>query len=147
MIIVHIFDYGVSLIIVVFGKVFFNFNFFNFWYISIASLFNRLTCGVAFFTEDKAEAIAKTPEGECSPVYENEDVKCIGRVHQKVREIFTTSPEEMNAVIKAFRSSKASGPDGITYRALKHAPWKFIMHMTEICNTMFRLRHFLSQWK
>ncbi|GJQ66766.1 hypothetical protein Trydic_g21892 [Trypoxylus dichotomus] len=51
------------------------------------------------------------------------------------------STEEVKATIKSFRPNKAPGPDGITYRALKHAPRKFVMHMTNICNAMLRLRH------
>ncbi|GJQ79544.1 hypothetical protein Trydic_g16391 [Trypoxylus dichotomus] len=47
----------------------------------------------------------------------------------------------------SFRPTKAPGPDGVTYRALKHAPKKFVMHITNICNAMLRLRHFPSQWK
>ncbi|GJQ70198.1 hypothetical protein Trydic_g22658 [Trypoxylus dichotomus] len=54
-----------------------------------------------------------------------------------------TSPEEVKAIVKSFRPNKAPGPDGITYRALKHVPKKFV----NICNAMLRLRHFPSQWK
>ncbi|GJQ75540.1 hypothetical protein Trydic_g17625 [Trypoxylus dichotomus] len=82
--------------------------------------------GVVFAAKDKAKAFAETLERQRSPVYENVDVNCIER---------------------AFRSNKASGPDGITYRALNLAPRKFVMHMTNICNAMLRLRHFPSQWK
>ncbi|GJQ79380.1 hypothetical protein Trydic_g16239 [Trypoxylus dichotomus] len=113
--------------------------------------------GVAFTTESKAEAFAETLKRQCSSVYENVDVNRIGRVHQRVREIFTseededplrpTSPEDVKAIIKSFWSNKASGPDGITYRVLKHAPRKFVMHMTNISNAMLRLHHFPSQWK
>ncbi|GJQ65586.1 hypothetical protein Trydic_g7684 [Trypoxylus dichotomus] len=49
-------------------------------------------------------------------------------------------------MVKSFRSTKAPGPDGVTYRALKHAPKKFVMHMTNIFNAMLRLPHFPSQW-
>ncbi|GJQ79092.1 hypothetical protein Trydic_g5348 [Trypoxylus dichotomus] len=113
--------------------------------------------GVAFTTEDKAEAFAETLERQCSPIYENVDVNRIGRIHRRVRDFLTaeedkesirpTSPEEVKAIVKSFRSNRAPGPDGITYRALKHAPRKFVMHMTNICNAMLRLRHFPSQWK
>ncbi|GJQ65109.1 hypothetical protein Trydic_g7254 [Trypoxylus dichotomus] len=114
--------------------------------------------GVAFTTEDKAEAFAETLERQCSPVYENVDVDRIGRIHRQVRDLLTaeeddeepirpTSPEEVIAIVKSFRPTKAPGPDGVTYRVLKHAPKKFVMHMTNICNAMLRLRHFPSQWK
>ncbi|GJQ66242.1 hypothetical protein Trydic_g4296 [Trypoxylus dichotomus] len=114
--------------------------------------------GVAFTTEDKAEAFAETLEQQCSPVYENVDVDRIGRIHRQVRDLLTaeeddeepirpTSPEEVKAIVKSFRPTKAPGPDGVTYRALKHAPKKFVMHMTNICNAMLRLRHFPSQWQ
>ncbi|GJQ69537.1 hypothetical protein Trydic_g14098 [Trypoxylus dichotomus] len=114
--------------------------------------------GVTFTTEDKAEAFAETLERQCSPVYENVDVDRIGRIHRQVRDLLTaeendeeplrpTSPEEVKAIVKSFRPTKATGPDGITYRALKHAAKKFVMHMTNICNAMLRLRHFPSQWK
>ncbi|GJQ75554.1 hypothetical protein Trydic_g17638 [Trypoxylus dichotomus] len=58
-----------------------------------------------------------------------------------------TSPEEVKAIIKSFQSNKTPGQHGITYRALKHALRKFVMHMTNICNATLRLRHFPSQWK
>ncbi|GJQ70362.1 hypothetical protein Trydic_g1824 [Trypoxylus dichotomus] len=54
-----------------------------------------------------------------------------------------TSPEEVKAIVKSFRPNKAAGPDGITYQA----PRKFVMHMTNICNAILRLRHFPFQWK
>ncbi|GJQ76809.1 hypothetical protein Trydic_g15017 [Trypoxylus dichotomus] len=60
--------------------------------------------------------------------------------------LYKTSPEKVKA-IKAFRSNKTPGPHGITYSALKHAPRKFVLHMTNICNVMLRLRHFPFQWK
>ncbi|GJQ70625.1 hypothetical protein Trydic_g23016 [Trypoxylus dichotomus] len=112
--------------------------------------------GVAFTTEDKAEAFAETLERQCSPVYENVDR--IRRIHRQVRDLLTaeendeepirpTSPEEVKAIVKSFRPTKAPGPEGVTYRALKHAPKKFVMHMINICNAMLRLRHFPSQWK
>ncbi|GJQ65648.1 hypothetical protein Trydic_g7738 [Trypoxylus dichotomus] len=50
-----------------------------------------------------------------------------------------TSREVTKAIIKVFRSNKAPGPDGITYRAFKHARRKFVMHMTNICNAILRL--------
>ncbi|GJQ70733.1 hypothetical protein Trydic_g666 [Trypoxylus dichotomus] len=113
--------------------------------------------GDAFTTEDKEEAFAETLERQCSPVYENVDVDRIGRIHRQVRDFLTaeedeepvrsTSPEVVKAFEKSFRPTKAPGPDGVTYRALKHAPKKFVMHMTNICNAMLRLRHFPSQWK
>ncbi|GJQ66609.1 hypothetical protein Trydic_g4581 [Trypoxylus dichotomus] len=114
--------------------------------------------GVAFTTEDTAEAFAETLERQCSPVYEYVDVDRIGRNHRQVRGLLPaeeddeelirpTSPEEVKAIVKSFWPTKASGPDGVTYRALKHAPKKFVMHMTNICNAMLRLRHFPSQWK
>ncbi|GJQ66521.1 hypothetical protein Trydic_g4508 [Trypoxylus dichotomus] len=111
--------------------------------------------GVAFTTENKVEAFTETLERQCSPVYENVDR--IGRIHRQVRDVFTaeedgepirpTSPEEVKAIVKSFRPTKAPGPDGVTYRALKHAPKKFVMHMANICNAMLRLHHFPSQWK
>ncbi|GJQ70698.1 hypothetical protein Trydic_g632 [Trypoxylus dichotomus] len=58
-----------------------------------------------------------------------------------------TSPEEMKAIIKAFRYNTAPRPDDITYRTLKHARSKFVMHLTNICNAMLRLQYFPSQWK
>ncbi|GJQ79625.1 hypothetical protein Trydic_g16466 [Trypoxylus dichotomus] len=88
--------------------------------------------GVAFTTENKAEAFAEILELQCSPVYENVDR--IGRIHRQVRGLLTaeedegpirpTSPEEVKAIVKSFRPNKALGPDGITYCALKHAPRK-----------------------
>ncbi|GJQ88801.1 hypothetical protein Trydic_g13294 [Trypoxylus dichotomus] len=112
---------------------------------------------VAFTTEDKAESFAEALERQCSPVYENADVDRIGRIHRQVRDLLMaeedeepirpTSPEEVKAIVKSFRPNKAPGPDGIIYRALKHAPMKFVMHMTNICNAMLRLRHFPSQCK
>ncbi|GJQ70647.1 hypothetical protein Trydic_g23036 [Trypoxylus dichotomus] len=72
--------------------------------------------GVAFSIENKVEAFAETLERQCSLVYGNADVNCIGRVHQREREILTseedkdllrpTSPEEVKAIIKAFRPTK-----------------------------------------
>ncbi|GJQ79607.1 hypothetical protein Trydic_g16449 [Trypoxylus dichotomus] len=88
--------------------------------------------GAAFTIEDKAEAFAETLDGQCSPVYENVDVDRIGRILRQVRDLLTaeedeepiqpTSPEEVTAIVKSFRPNKAPGPDGITYRVLKHAP-------------------------
>ncbi|GJQ71904.1 hypothetical protein Trydic_g3013 [Trypoxylus dichotomus] len=113
--------------------------------------------GVAFTTEDKAEVFAETLERQCSPVHENVDVERIGRIHRQVRDLTAeeddeepirpTSPEEVKAIVKSFRPTKAPGPDGVTYRALEHAPKKFVMHMTNICSAMLRLRHFPYQWK
>ncbi|GJQ79296.1 hypothetical protein Trydic_g16164 [Trypoxylus dichotomus] len=100
---------------------------------------------VAITTEDKAEAFAETLERQCRPVHENVDMDRIGRIHRQVRDLLTaeeddeepirpTSPKEVKAIVKSFRPTKAPGPDGVTYRALKHAPKKFVMHMTNICN-------------
>ncbi|GJQ65566.1 hypothetical protein Trydic_g7665 [Trypoxylus dichotomus] len=108
--------------------------------------------GVAFTTEDKAETL----ERQCSPVYENVD--WIGRIHRQVRDLLTaeegdeesirpTSPKEVKAIVKSFRPTKGPGPDGVTYHALRHAPKKFVMHMTNICNAMLRLRHFPPELK
>ncbi|GJQ79034.1 hypothetical protein Trydic_g8736 [Trypoxylus dichotomus] len=82
------------------------------------------------------------------------DVDHIGRVHRRVRRILAeedeaeplppASPEEIRAIIRAFRTNKAPGSEGITNTALKHAPKKFVMHMTNICNAMLRL--LISNW-
>ncbi|GJQ73995.1 hypothetical protein Trydic_g14324 [Trypoxylus dichotomus] len=50
--------------------------------------------GVAFTTEDKAEAFAETLERQCSLVYENVNVNQIGRIHQRVRDILTAEEDE-----------------------------------------------------
>ncbi|GJQ80516.1 hypothetical protein Trydic_g12407 [Trypoxylus dichotomus] len=115
------------------------------------------TRGIALTTEDKAEAFAEALERQCSPNYENADVDHIGRVHHRIRTIFAeeedeeplppASPEEILAIIKALRPNKAPGAEGITNTALKNAPKKFVMHMTNICNAMLRLRHFPTTWK
>ncbi|GJQ75498.1 hypothetical protein Trydic_g17585 [Trypoxylus dichotomus] len=113
--------------------------------------------GIAYSDEDKAEAFAEALEKQCSPNYEDADVDHIGRVHRRVRRILAeedeeeplppASPEEIRAIIRAFRTNKAPGSEGITNSALKHAPKKFVMHMTNICNAMLRLRHFPTNWK
>ncbi|GJQ65865.1 hypothetical protein Trydic_g3967 [Trypoxylus dichotomus] len=113
--------------------------------------------GIAYSNEDKAEAFAEALEKQCSPNYEDADVDHIGRVHRRVRRILAeedeeeplppASPEEIRAIIRAFRTNKAPGSEGITNSALKHAPKKFVMHMTNICNAMLRLRHFPTNWK
>ncbi|GJQ65702.1 hypothetical protein Trydic_g7786 [Trypoxylus dichotomus] len=119
--------------------------------------------GIAFTTEAETETFVRILERKCSPVYENADVSSIGRVQRRVGEIlmseedvdplWPTSLEEVKAIIMAFRPSKAPGPDGITYRALKHAPRKFVRHMANICNAILHLRYFpplycdTSQWK
>ncbi|GJQ79611.1 hypothetical protein Trydic_g16453 [Trypoxylus dichotomus] len=50
--------------------------------------------GVAFTSEDKAEAFAETLGRQCSAVYENVDVNRIGRIHRRVRDILTTEDDE-----------------------------------------------------
>ncbi|GJQ79543.1 hypothetical protein Trydic_g16390 [Trypoxylus dichotomus] len=50
--------------------------------------------GIAFTTEDKAEAFAETLERQCSPVYENADMDRIGRIHRQVRNLLTAEEDE-----------------------------------------------------
>lgn len=113
--------------------------------------------GIVFSNEEKAEAFADSLELQCRANDDDADEDHIEDVEAHVDAVVEegvpetpippTSPAEVSEVIRGLKTRKASGPDGISNKALKHLPLKAIVALTGIVNSIFRYRHFPDRWK
>jgi len=53
-----------------------------------------------------------------------------------------TAPDEVHAAIRGLKVSKATGPNGIPNRALKHLPKRAVSFLTHVFNAVLRTHHF-----
>ena len=58
-----------------------------------------------------------------------------------------TTPDKVHETTRDLKVSKASGPNGILNRALKHLPRRAVSLLARIFNTVLRAHHFLQTWK
>lgn len=112
---------------------------------------NMTTCNT-----ETAEVFAQNLETQFTP---NEDKKRtrtqrITKTNHEILNIIPdtytfdhVTPEEIANIIQSLRTRKAPGHDNINNIALKNLPPKTILYITNIANTIQRLRHFPSRWK
>lgn len=60
---------------------------------------------------------------------------------------FFTTPSEINKIIRKLKVRKSPGPDQISNNMIKHLPRKGITFITKLCNAIFKLNYFPTEWK
>lgn len=113
--------------------------------------------GLVYSNQEKAEALADSLEKQCTPVYDNVDLDRVNKINKYTRltlsrdysheEIDFATPEEVLAITSKVNAKKASGPDGISNKAIRHLPRKAIVGLANIANALFKLGHFPASWK
>jgi len=58
-----------------------------------------------------------------------------------------TNPNEFHGAIRVLKASKATGPNGIPNRALKHLPQRAVSLLAQIFDAVLLTHHFPSMWK
>jgi hypothetical protein len=111
--------------------------------------------GIALSDSEKAEALADNLEAQFQPVTDSSVPTVIETVDVGLRSYFMapagepklTDSEEVQRAIRGLRVSKASGPNGIPNRALKHLPHQAVSLLVLIFKAILLIHHFPTAWK
>jgi hypothetical protein len=80
------------------------------------------------------------------PVIEMGDVTLRSYFLIPANESKVNNPEEIQEAIRGLRFSKASSPNGIQDRSLKHLPQREVSHLVLIFNMILPTHHFPTSW-
>jgi hypothetical protein len=108
--------------------------------------------GIAVSDSEKAEAVADTLETQFPPVadpsvpavIETADVALKSYFQAPTSKPKLTNPDEVYDAIRGLKFGKASGPNGIPKRALKHLPQQAVLLLVQIINAILLTHHFPS---
>jgi hypothetical protein len=111
--------------------------------------------GLALSDYEKAEDLADIPEAQFQPVNDPSNPAVIEVVNKAMRdyeygpakEPKLTSPSEVQQAIRGLKFGKATGPNGVPNRVLRHLPKRAITFLTNVFNTVLRRQYFPSAWK
>jgi hypothetical protein len=111
--------------------------------------------GIALSDSEKAEGLADNMETQFQPVTDPSVPAVIEMVDVALRSCYLTPAserklttlEEVQEAIRGLKVSKASGPNGIPDRALKHLPQRAVSLLVQILNAILLTHHFPSVWK
>jgi hypothetical protein len=108
------------------------------------------TGGIALSDSEKAEALADSLEAQFQPVADPSDPAVIETVdvalraypYERASEPISINPAEVQDAIRGLKIGKATGPDGIPNRALKHLPQRMILLLVAPFNAILRTQYF-----
>jgi hypothetical protein len=111
--------------------------------------------GLALSDSEKSEAIADSLEAHFQPVNDPSAPGVIEMLDEAMRANFftpvcepeLTNPAEGRDAIRRPKVGKATGPDGVPNRALKHLPLSVISLLVVLFNAMLRTQYFPAAWK
>jgi len=111
--------------------------------------------GIAISDSEKAETLPDNLETQFQPVTYPSVPAIIEMVDVALRSYFLTpasepkltDPDEVQEAIMGLKVSKASGPNGIPNRALKHLPQRAVSLLVQIFNAILLTHHFPTTWK
>jgi len=111
--------------------------------------------GLALSDSEKPEALTDDLEALFQPVtvpsvpavIETVDVALESYLQTLASEPNLTNPDEVREAFKGFKVGKATGPNGIPNRSLKHLPTRAVILLVQIFNAILCTHHFPADWK
>jgi hypothetical protein len=111
--------------------------------------------GSALSDPEKTKALADSLESQFQPVNDPSDPAVIEKVAEALQaysyapasEPNLTNPMGVQDAIRGPKVGKASGPNGLPNRALKHLPQRTICLLVALCNAALLVQCFQTVWK
>jgi hypothetical protein len=111
--------------------------------------------GISLSGSEKAEALSDSLETQFQPVTDPSAPAVIEMVDVALRSYLLTpasqhklaNPGEVQEAIRGLKFSKATGPNGLPNRALKHLPQRAVSLLVQIFNAILLIHYFPTMWK